>query len=162
MQEDFLHYIWQFKKFELQDLKTTANEDVVVKTVGSHNQNAGPDFFNAQLYIGEQLWAGNVEIHLKSSDWFVHHHENDKAYDNVILHVVWEHDTPVFRKNNTDDCGNLPIFRQEIHRITGTFPIAKRRDLPTRAQVHRYQRGRFLHLPNKSSNCCLVFPRRHR
>ncbi|MFK2819754.1 DUF2851 family protein [Flavobacteriaceae sp. LMIT009] len=102
MQEDFLHYIWQFKKFELQDLKTTANEDVVVKTVGSHNQNAGPDFFNAQLYIGEQLWAGNVEIHLKSSDWFVHNHENDKAYDNVILHVVWEYDTPLFRKDKTE------------------------------------------------------------
>ena len=102
MQEDFLHYIWQYKKFELQDLKTTNNEAVLIKSVGSHNQNAGPDFFNSQLYIGEQLWAGNLEIHVKSSDWFVHNHENDKAYDNVILHVVWEHDTPVFRKDNTE------------------------------------------------------------
>lgn len=102
MQEDFLHYIWQYKKFELQNLKTINKEILVVKSVGSQNQNAGPDFFNAQLYIGEQLWAGNVEIHLKSSDWFVHNHENDKAYDNVILHVVWEHDAPVFRKDNTE------------------------------------------------------------
>ena len=59
-------------------------------------------FFNAQLTIGEQLWAGNVEIHIKSSDWFVHNHEKDKAYDNVILHVVWEHDTEIFRKDNTE------------------------------------------------------------
>jgi hypothetical protein len=102
MQEDFLHYLWQHKKFDLQDLKTANKETIFIKSVGSHNQNAGPDFFNAQLYIGEQLWAGNVEIHLKSSDWFVHNHENDKAYDNVILHVVWEHDAPVFRKDNTE------------------------------------------------------------
>ncbi|MGB6268003.1 MAG: DUF2851 family protein, partial [Olleya sp.] len=63
--------------------------------------NAGPDFFNAQLTIDNQLWAGNVEIHIKSSDWFVHNHEVDANYDNVILHVVWEHDTNVFRKDNT-------------------------------------------------------------
>ena len=102
MQEDFLHYLWQYKKFELHNLKTVYGEDLVIKSVGSHNQNAGPDFFNAQLFIGQQLWAGNVEIHLKSSDWFVHHHESDKAYDNVILHIVWEYDAPVFRKDNTE------------------------------------------------------------
>src|SRR5690606_30514293 len=60
-----------------------------------------PDFFNAQLRIGNQLWAGNVEIHIKSSDWFVHHHEMDNAYDSVILHVVYEHDTEIFRQDNT-------------------------------------------------------------
>lgn len=102
MQEDFLHYIWRYKKFNMAAIKTTNNEVVTIVSVGQHNQNSGPDFFNAQLKIGNQLWAGNVEIHKKSSDWFLHNHEQDKAYDTVILHVVWEHDTPVFRKNNSE------------------------------------------------------------
>jgi hypothetical protein len=101
MQEDFLHYIWKHKKFQVNDLKTTTRGSVVINSVGQHNFNSGPDFFNAQLSIGSQLWAGNVEIHVKSSDWFLHNHEQDKAYDNVILHVVWEHDIEVFRKDNT-------------------------------------------------------------
>ena len=101
MQEDFLHYIWKHKKFQINNLKTTNNETILIKQVGQHNFNSGPDFFNAQLEIDAQLWAGNVEIHVKSSDWFLHNHEQDKAYDNVILHVVWEYDTEVFRKNNT-------------------------------------------------------------
>ncbi|SFZ92677.1 Protein of unknown function [Flaviramulus basaltis] len=101
MQEDFLHYIWEHKKFQINNLNTTNNETISISHVGQHNLNSGPDFFNAQLKISEQLWAGNVEIHVKSSDWFLHNHEQDKAYDNVILHVVWEHDTEVFTKNNT-------------------------------------------------------------
>jgi hypothetical protein len=102
MQEDFLHYIWKHKAFSTVALKTTRGEVVVVNNLGQHNHNSGPDFFNAQLSINDQLWAGNVEIHIKSSDWYVHHHEVDKAYDNVILHVVWEHDTEIFRKDNSE------------------------------------------------------------
>lgn len=101
MQEDFLHYIWKYKKFQSYDLKTTSGDELVINTVGTHNQNSGPDFINAQIKIDEQLWAGNVEVHIKSSDWFLHNHETDKAYDNVILHVVWEDDTEVFRKDNS-------------------------------------------------------------
>ena len=93
MRENFLHYIWKHKKFDVLYLKSTQHESIVLVSVGRHNHNSGPDFFNAQLKIEEQLWAGNVEIHIKSSDWFAHHHEQDKAYDNVILHVVYEHDT---------------------------------------------------------------------
>tara|TARA_R110002050_G_scaffold81892_2_gene175334 strand:- start:4192 stop:5469 length:1278 start_codon:yes stop_codon:yes gene_type:complete len=101
MQEDFLHYIWRHKKFDISKIKTTTNEIISVVSVGEYNQNAGPDFFNAHLKINNQLWAGNVEIHLKSSDWFLHNHETDVNYDNVILHVVWEHDTAVYRRDNT-------------------------------------------------------------
>ncbi|WP_040491889.1 DUF2851 family protein [Xanthomarina gelatinilytica] len=101
MQEDFLHYIWQHKKMSVAHLKTTQHETLEIVSVGQHNTNSGPDFFNAQLKIADQLWAGNVEVHVKSSDWFVHNHETDQAYDNVILHVVWEHDTEIFRKNNS-------------------------------------------------------------
>ncbi len=80
---------------------TTRGESISVLKLGEHNHNSGPDFFNAQLSIDGQLWAGNVEIHVKSSDWYVHGHEKDKAYDNVILHVVWEHDTDIFRNDNS-------------------------------------------------------------
>ena len=102
MKEDFLHYIWQFKKFDFSNLETVQGEKLILFNSGHYLQLAGPDFFNSQLSIGEQKWAGNVEIHLKSSDWYVHHHENDSNYDNVILHVVWEHDTEVFRKDNSE------------------------------------------------------------
>ena len=102
MKEDFLHYLWKFKKFDISSLKTSNGEDVTIVNVGQYLQLAGPDFFNAQIAIGNQKWAGNVEIHIKSSDWYIHHHERDEAYDSVILHVVWEHDTEVFRKNNTE------------------------------------------------------------
>lgn len=102
MKEDYLHHLWQHKKFAVTDLKTTTGESIQILNSGQYLQLAGPDFFNAQIIIGQQKWAGNVEIHLKSSDWYVHNHEKDSNYDSVILHVVWEHDTPIFRKNNTE------------------------------------------------------------
>ncbi len=102
MKEDFLHHVWQFKKFDIANIKTTKGESIQILNSGQYLQLAGPDFFNAQLIIGNQKWAGNVEIHLKSSDWYVHNHEKDSNYDSVILHVVWEHDVPIFRKNNSE------------------------------------------------------------
>ena len=102
MKEDFLHHVWQFKKFDIANLKTTKGESIQILNSGQYLQLAGPDFFNAQLIIGNQKWAGNVEIHLKSSDWYVHNHEKDSNYDSVILHVVWEYDMPIFRKDNSE------------------------------------------------------------
>ncbi|WP_291098206.1 MULTISPECIES: DUF2851 family protein [unclassified Flavobacterium] len=102
MKEEFLHYLWKFKKFDTLNLKTSNGEEIIIVNVGQYLELAGPDFFNSQIVIGDQKWAGNVEIHLKSSDWYVHHHERDTAYENVILHVVWEHDTEIFRSNNTE------------------------------------------------------------
>ncbi len=101
MKEDFLHYVWRFKKFDFSNAETVSGLPVNILDSGRHNELSGPDFFNARLKIGEQQWAGNVEIHINSSDWYVHGHETDSAYDNVILHVVWNHDMEVFRKNNT-------------------------------------------------------------
>lgn len=102
MKEDFLHYLWKFKQFDTLNLKTSNGEEVVIVHVGHYLALAGPDFFNAQIIIGDQKWAGNVEIHLNSSDWYAHHHERDANYENVILHVVWEHDTEIYRKNNSE------------------------------------------------------------
>ena len=102
MKEDFLHYLWKFKKFNTSNLQTIQKQSVAIIHSGQYLQLAGPDFFNARIDIGNQHWAGNVEIHLKSSDWYLHHHENDSAYDNVILHVVWQYDAAIFRKDNTE------------------------------------------------------------
>lgn len=97
MKEDFLHYVWRLKKFDVLDLKTTEGESIQIVMAGEHNKNAGPDFINARIRIGETLWAGNVEMHLKASEWRQHRHQEDRAYDNVILHVVLEEDELVRR-----------------------------------------------------------------
>ena len=102
MREDLLHYVWKYKKLPLSGLLTSNNMPVDIVDSGTHNHQAGPDFFNAKINIDNQLWAGNVEIHLKSSDWYAHRHENDSNYENVILHVVWEDDAAVFRKDGSE------------------------------------------------------------
>tara|TARA_B110000046_G_scaffold185987_1_gene231067 strand:- start:17442 stop:18716 length:1275 start_codon:yes stop_codon:yes gene_type:complete len=100
MNEEFLYYIWQYKLFSKRDLCTTENQQITILKSGIHNKNSGPDFLNSQVNIDDQLWAGNVEMHVKSSDWYLHKHEEDVNFDAVILHVVWEHDSVVFMKNN--------------------------------------------------------------
>jgi len=95
MNEDFLHYIWKFQQFIHFGLQTAGNEPIQVLKTGRHNQNAGPDFLDARIRIGDTIWAGNVEIHINSSDWHKHNHSIDKAYDNVILHVVYTNDATV-------------------------------------------------------------------
>lgn len=102
MREDLLHFIWKHHKFTMALLHTSRKETVRVKAAGIQNQQAGPDFFNAKIEINNQLWVGNVEIHLKSSDWYAHHHQNDANYDNVILHVVWDDDISIFRKDGSE------------------------------------------------------------
>jgi len=102
MREDLLHFIWKHRKLRINGLVTSKNEPISIVNVGTHNHLSGPDFFNAKLEIEGQLWAGNVEIHLKSSDWYAHNHENDANYNNIILHVVWEDDVTVFRKDNNE------------------------------------------------------------
>ncbi|WGK65056.1 DUF2851 family protein [Croceiramulus getboli] len=107
MREDFLHYLWLYKKLAVpssgppdRTITLTDGQAFELLDSGQHNQLAGPDFFNAQVRIDGQHWVGNVEVHLKASDWYAHHHETDEAYANVILHVVWEHDVDVYDLNN--------------------------------------------------------------
>jgi len=125
MREEFLHYIWKFKKFNFGNAKTVSNLPIVIIDTGTANLNAGPDFFNAKMKIGDQLWAGNVEIHLKSSDWYVHRHETNPDYDNVILHVVWQDDLEVYRKDNTA----IPTL--ELRELVPEITMQNYRDLLT-------------------------------
>lgn len=101
MREDLLHFIWRYKRIQFEGLTTNQGQKLIVIDTGQHNYLSGPDFFNAKIEIEGQLWAGNVEIHINSSDWFVHGHETDTKYDNVILHVVWNDDIEITRKDNS-------------------------------------------------------------
>ena len=86
--EELLHYVWKHKLLPLTELQTTDGRVIEILDPGLHNRNAGPDFFNAKVKIGGTLWVGNVEIHMKSSDWYRHGHDRDAHYNNVVLHVV--------------------------------------------------------------------------
>ncbi|WP_183564987.1 DUF2851 family protein [Mucilaginibacter sp. SP1R1] len=97
--EDFLHYVWKFRLFDRIGLQTDDGEELEILSVGMHNTDAGPDFHNARVRIGETVWAGNVEVHLSASDWQKHGHTTDNAYENVILHVVYRNDVPLVLPN---------------------------------------------------------------
>jgi hypothetical protein len=106
MKEDFIHYLWKFKKLIGTNLKTTEGKEIAIKSLGLHNFFSGPDFFNGRVEIDGQDWAGNVEMHVKASDWYMHGHDEDPAYDNVILHVVWIHDAEITRRDGI----NIPVL----------------------------------------------------
>ncbi len=98
MNEEFLSYLWQFRHLS-PDLKTESGDPITILHPGDRNTDGGPDFFNARLRIGDTIWAGNVEIHIRASNWIKHGHQLDHAYDNAILHVVYEADIPVNYSN---------------------------------------------------------------
>jgi len=102
MKENFLHYIWQYQLFDQQNLQTDDGKSLAILERGQHNTNAGPDFFNAKLKIGETIWAGNIEIHTEASHWHQHQHQTDKAYDNVILHVVYNNNKTINRTDGSE------------------------------------------------------------
>ena len=97
MTEEFVHHLWKFRLFNQLSLTSTSNECIDILHVGVHNHNAGPDFFNSKIKINDTVWAGNVEVHKQASDWKKHGHQHDKAYDNIILHVVYNADEQIFR-----------------------------------------------------------------
>jgi hypothetical protein len=92
MDEKFLHLIWQQQIFDKSSLQTTSGIELQILNQGTLNTDSGPDFFNARIKIDEQIWAGNIEIHIKTSDWYRHSHHLNPVYDNVILHIVYDND----------------------------------------------------------------------
>ncbi|MCW5907707.1 MAG: DUF2851 family protein [Chitinophagales bacterium] len=119
MNEQLLRFVWKFRLFNTESLTTTSGEKVQLVHQGIANSDAGPDFQNAKIRIGETLWAGNVELHIKSSDWFLHHHQRDAAYNNVILHVVFKDDGKQAVRENGEP---IPVLKLEgrINRTTLT------------------------------------------
>ncbi len=98
IREDFLHYLWRMQQFSFENLATTTDVPIQIINFGELNTDAGPDFLNAKIKIGETVWVGNVEMHVKASEWLKHKHQEDEAYNNVILHVVYDNDKTILRK----------------------------------------------------------------
>jgi len=92
MTERLLQFIWQFQYLNKGELATLQGESLQIISPGQHNTNQGPDFLEGKVRIANTTWAGNIELHFKTSDWEKHKHHRDDNYNNVILHVVWEHD----------------------------------------------------------------------
>ncbi|HWC52135.1 MAG TPA: DUF2851 family protein [Chitinophagaceae bacterium] len=129
MTERLLQFIWQFQYFNKNDLSTTADEKLQIIIPGLFNSNQGPDFLQATIRIGTTKWVGNIELHLKTSDWKRHRHERDKNYNNVILHVVWENDTeessiPVFELKSRVSKILLQRY-EELMNASGFIPCEK-------------------------------------
>jgi hypothetical protein len=124
MTEALLHTIWKYKLLGQSNFIGTRHEAIEVVSVGEHNRDSGPDFFNSKIRINGLLLAGNVEIHIKTSDWLRHKHQDDKAYNNLVLHVVYEHDVEL-EQNNSHNVSVLelkhiirPALLEEYARIT--------------------------------------------
>ena len=112
--EDFLQYIWKHRLFRLP-LTGEEGEEIELLDPGIHNQDAGPDFFNAKIRIDRTVWVGNVEIHQRASDWNRHGHQNDPAYDNVILHVVTEADCTVYTSRQERVSAAILSFSDDLY-----------------------------------------------
>lgn len=107
IKEDLIQYIWKLQYYNNTGLNTVEGETIIVLRTGILNTNQGPDFLDAQVKIGNTVWAGNIEIHIKTSDWVAHKHSADSRYNNVILHVVWQHDKDIHLSFPTLELQNL-------------------------------------------------------
>ncbi len=124
MTEKLLQYIWQFQYFNTRNLQTTASESLQVIRSGQYNTNQGPDFLDARIKIGSTIWAGSVELHVRTSDWVLHKHSGDANYNNVILHVVWQNDSIIA----------LPFPTLELQPLVSTVLLSKYEELMQSAQ----------------------------
>ena len=123
--EQLLHYVWKHRIFPLKELKTTDGESIEVISPGIHNSNEGPDFLNAKVRIGDSMWAGSIEIHLKASDWHRHSHSANAKYDNVILHVVGVDDCCISRASGHA----VPQMVLEVpERVRSNYEVLLRED----------------------------------
>lgn len=138
--EEFLYYIWQNKKFDHLGLVTNCGQQVEIIDYGYRNVSSGPDFHNAKIKIGETLWAGNVEMHVLTNDWIRHDHQDDAAYNNVILHVVYQHNksintVPVLELHTRIDHTSMQIYHKLMSATQwisceGSLPYVKKEKFP--------------------------------
>ncbi len=138
MHEEFLHFVWKNNLYYRKDLRTADGQQIEILLPGYHNSDSGPDFFNARVRLNETVWAGNIEIHVKASDWLAHNHQKDKAYDNVVLHVCWEYNAEIVNSLEQripclelKDRVNPMLYNQYLDLIQNGFKI------PCQALINR-------------------------
>jgi len=95
MNEKLLQFIWRYQYFHFTNLESTNEEKITILNPGQYNVQQGPDFLEAKIKLGETTLVGNIELHVKASDWDLHQHSDDIQYGNIILHVVWKNDKPI-------------------------------------------------------------------
>jgi hypothetical protein len=115
MKEEFLHYLWKYSLYDPEKLLDASGNKIHVVRSGEYNRDSGPDFFNARILVEGTLWAGNIEIHTRSSHFDTHGHMNDPAFDNVILHVVAENDKKVFNTKGEEILTAEISFAPELY-----------------------------------------------
>ena len=136
--EEILHYVWKYKLYPTSNLTTTEGLPITVIDPGIHNKDGGPDFFNAKVRIAGTVWAGCIEIHQKSSDWYVHKHNNDPAYDAVILHVIETCDRLVSRTNG-ELLPQALIKVPESVRKNASWLLFREQHIPCLASLHEME-----------------------
>lgn len=143
--EKFLHHVWKFGWFSTENLRTDTGQKIEILHPGVHNHNAGPDFMNARVRIDETLWWGNVEIHIRASDWHRHNHQTDSNYKNVILHVVLYNDAAIYLNTPGDlqvldlsQCLNWDIWKRHRQWIENYRWIPCESVIHQTDSVHRY------------------------
>lgn len=164
MQEDFLHYVWKLQYFNRFALTTCQGEQLQIYHPGTHNDLAGPDFCDGVIVINNVSWYGHIEIHINASDWYTHRHHTNKAYDNVILHVVWNHDREVQQQDGTimptlvlkDRIA--PKLQKQYHRLihnNAIIPCAKQLpQVTTLLKTAMLDKALFQRLTHKNSLVC--------
>ncbi len=123
MNEKLLQYLWNYKIFKSFDFKDMQGNSIEILDFGTLNQNAGPDFLNAKIKIGNLIFAGNIELHLRSSDWIFHQHSGNPDFENIILHVVFQHDIEI------DEISQKNIPTLELKNYIDSKILAKHENL---------------------------------
>lgn len=142
MKEKFLHFIWRFQLLKSANLQTTDGSLVSVESKGLWNKiDAGPDFSLAKIKIDDKIWVGNIEIHVKSSDWVLHKHTGDKNYENIILHIVYEHDMTIefLESKNIKTLELKNYIPDEVLRNYENLLEAGRNFIPCEKSIHLIQ-----------------------
>ena len=131
MRETYLHYLWKTQSLFLNNSFLAKGEIFKVIHPGKYNTESGPDFFDGIVVINGLTWRGNIEIHINASDWYLHKHQIDPSYDNVILHVVYNNDKPVLVKNKALPTLELKVLINHLHKLKyNTTEVLKNQIMP--------------------------------
>ena len=120
VKEKFLHFLWRYRRFDVLNIRTSENLSVEIIDAGEYNTHARPDYLHAKIKIDGMMWVGNVEMHVRASEWTAHGHNIDKAYNNVILHVVYEEDV-IIRRNDGERIPCLIIKNYLREDLSGIY-----------------------------------------